>query len=108
MPTLKEKGIAMKLVLLGLAASASLFITGHASASDGKEVYNKSCAVCHNALPPKLGDKAAWETRLKQGNDALVAAVVKGKGLMPAKGGNAALSEADIKAAVDYMVAAVK
>ena len=98
----------MKHVLLGLVASASLFITGHASASDGKEVYNKSCALCHNALPPKLGDKAAWEPRLKQGTDALAAAVVKGKGLMPAKGGNAALSEADIRGAVEYMMNAVK
>ena len=98
----------MKLALLGLAASAALLITGETLAADGKEVYNKSCAVCHAALSPKLGDKVAWEPRLKQGNDALVAAVVKGKGTMPAKGGNASLSEADITAAVEYMVAAVK
>lgn len=98
----------MKLALLGLAVSTALLMTGQVVAADGKEVYNKSCAACHAALSPKLGDKAAWEPRLKQGNDALVAAVVKGKGAMPAKGGNASLSEADIKVAVDYMVAAVK
>ena len=98
----------MKLAPLGLAVSTALLMTGQVVAADGKEVYNKSCAVCHAALSPKLGDKAAWEPRLKQGNDALVAAVVKGKGAMPAKGGNASLSEADIKVAVDYMVAAVK
>ena len=97
----------MKLALLGLAVSTALLMTGQVVAADGKEVYNKSCAACHAALSPKLGDKAAWEPRLKQGNDALVAAVVKGKGAMPAKGGNASLSEADIKVAVDYMVAAV-
>ena len=98
----------MKLALLGLAVSTALMMTGQVVAADGKEVYNKSCAACHTALSPKLGDKAAWEPRLKQGSDALVAAVVKGKGAMPAKGGNASLSEADIKVAVDYMVAAVK
>lgn len=98
----------MKLALLGLAVSTALMMTGQVVAADGKEVYNKSCAACHTALSPKLGDKAAWEPRLKQGNDALVAAVVKGKGAMPAKGGNASLSEDDIKVAVDYMVAAVK
>ena len=98
----------MKLAPLGLAVSTALLMTGQVVAADGKEVYNKSCAVCHAALSPKLGDKVAWEPRLKQGNDALVAAVVKGKGTMPAKGGNASLSEADIKVAVDYMVAAVK
>ena len=98
----------MKLAPLGLAVSTALLMTGQVVAADGKEVYNKSCAICHAALSPKLGDKAAWEPRLKQGNDALVAAVVKGKGAMPAKGGNASLSEADINAAVDYMVAQVK
>jgi len=74
-------------------------------AVDGKEVYKKACAMCHNTLPPKLGDKAAWEPRLKQGNDALVAAVIKGKGSMPP---NAKLPEDEIKAAVDYMVMQVK
>lgn len=100
----------MKLALLGLAAAAAWLIAGETwAAAHGKEVYNKSCAACHTTLSPKLaGDKAAWEPRLKQGNDALVAAVVKGKGAMPAKGGNASLSEADIKAAVEYMVSALK
>jgi len=98
----------MKLALLVLAASTALLMTTQTLAADGKEVYKKSCAVCHAALSPKLGDKAAWEPRLKQGTDALVASVLKGKGAMPAKGGNATLSEADIKSAVDYMVAQLK
>jgi cytochrome c5 len=77
-------------------------------AADGKEVYDKACAICHKSLPPKLTDKAAWEPRLKQGNDALVASVIKGKGTMPPRGGNAKLSDDEIKAAVDYMVTQVK
>jgi cytochrome c5 len=40
--------------------------------------------------------------------DALYAAALKGKGAMPAKGGNASLPDADVKAAVDYMAAAAK
>jgi len=75
---------------------------------DGKVVYDKTCAACHNGLSPKLGDKAAWAPRLKQGVDALVASAMKGKGGMPPKGGNAALSKDDIKAAVNYIVDQVK
>ena len=105
---LSQIGIAMKFMLLGIAAMVSTLASTHATAADGKEVYNKSCALCHNSLPPKLGDKAAWEPRMKQGTDALVAAVVKGEGSMPPKGGNASLSEADIRASVEYMVGAVK
>ena len=88
--------------------AAVLTIAGESLAADGKEVYAKACALCHNTLPPKLGDKAAWEPRVKLGVDAMVASVIKGKGAMPPKGGSASLSEADIKAAVEYMAAQVK
>ncbi|MDX1251553.1 MAG: c-type cytochrome [Gammaproteobacteria bacterium] len=67
-------------------------------------MYAKACAVCHTTIPPKLGDKAAWAPRIATGTDALVAAVIKGKGAMPPKAGNSSLSDADIKAAVEYMV----
>lgn len=98
----------MKVMSLSIAVVAALGTNGQALAAEGKEVYAKACVSCHANLPPKLGDKAAWAPRLKQGNDALVAAVVKGKGTMPAKAGNASLSEADIRAAVEYMVSQVK
>lgn len=87
--------------LMAPAAAESL-------AADGKAVYDKACAVCHNNLPPKLSDKGAWEPRLKQGTDALVAAVVKGKGTMPPRAGKPDLSDADIRAAVEYMQAQLK
>lgn len=82
-----------------------------AAATDGKAVYDQTCHVCHAqsvAGSPKLGDKAAWAPRIKQGVATLVQSVTKGKGAMPPKGGNAGLSEADVKAAVDYMVSTVK
>jgi cytochrome c5 len=78
---------------------------------DGKKTYDTACMACHAtgaANAPKLGDKTAWAPRIKTGSDALYASVLKGKGAMPPKGGNAALADADVKAAVDYMVAASK
>ena len=80
-------------------------------AAKGKSLYESSCAACHAvgvAGAPKAGDKAAWAPRLKTGKDALYAAVTKGKGAMPPKGGNASLSEADIKTAVDYLTGLAK
>ena len=77
-----------------------------ADAAKGKSVYDATCAACHSvgvAGAPKAGDKAAWAPRLKAGKDTLVASVIKGKGVMPPKGGNASLSDGDIKAAVDYL-----
>ena len=82
-----------------------------AAGADGKKVYDGVCTACHGAGvagAPKFGDKAAWKPRIAQGKDALYNSVLKGKGAMPPKGGNAALPDADVKAAVDYMVSAAK
>jgi cytochrome c5 len=83
-----------------------------ASASGkGKSVYDAACTVCHTAGvagAPKAGDKAAWAPRLKTGMEALYASSIKGKNAMPPKGGNLSLADADVKAAVDYMVNLVK
>src|SRR5439155_5237049 len=80
-------------------------------ATDGKKVYDSTCTACHAAglaNAPKLGDKAAWAPRIKQGMDALVQSSLKGKGAMPPKGGNAALSDADLRAAIEFMVSQAK
>ena len=81
-----------------------------AAAGAGEALYKQACVACHAsgvAGSPKLGDKEAWAPRIKTGVDMLTASVVKGKGAMPPKGGSAA-SDADIRAAVEYMVAASK
>ena len=81
------------------------------AAASGKATFDSVCAVCHGtgvAGAPKLGDKAVWAPRIKTGKDALYATALHGKGAMPAKGGNPKLSDADVKAAVDYMVSAAK
>ncbi len=80
-------------------------------ASKGKSIYEASCAACHTAGvagAPKFADKAAWAPRLKQGMPALYEAAIRGKGAMPPKGGNVALADGDVKAAVDFMVGPAK
>lgn len=80
-------------------------------AVDGKAVYDKVCVACHQqsvAGSPPLGDKTAWAPRIQTGVDAMVQSVVKGKGAMPPKAGNPALSEAEIRAAVEFMVSQSK
>ena len=82
-----------------------------AGAADGKKIYESTCIACHGAGiagAPKFGDKAAWAPRLKAGMDAVYEIALHGKGVMPPKGGNPSLSDADVKAAVNYMVAAAK
>jgi cytochrome c5 len=79
--------------------------------ASGKPVYDGACAACHTAGvagAPKLGDKAAWVARVKSGVDTLYASALKGKGAMPPKGGNLSLADADVKAAVDFMVSQAK
>ena len=99
----------MKLIAITITSLAALLSIGQASAADGKAVFDKACFGCHNVLSPKMtGEMANWEPRLKLGNDALVASVIKGKGAMLPRSGNASLTDADIKAAVEYMVTQIK
>ena len=79
--------------------------------TDGKATYDKTCAVCHAtglAGAPKFGDKAAWAPRIATGLDTLHNSALHGKNAMPPKGGNLALTDTDVTAAVDYIVAAAK
>ncbi len=92
----------MKRTILLAATVAALMVAGQVAAADGKAVFEKSCKGCHTAMKPKIGDKAAWAPLIKKGADALTASVMKGKAPMPPKGG--AASEADVKAAVEYMI----
>lgn len=98
----------MKLQCFSAAVVTAIMWNPINALADGKAVYEKACAACHAAGvagAPKLGDKAAWAPRVGQGKAALVQTVVKGKGAMPPNAGNAALKEADIAQALDYMLA---
>jgi len=96
------------------AAPAAPAASATASADAGKALYNSTCTACHGAGiagAPKVGDKAAWAPRIAQGKDTLYQHAINGfqgkAGVMPPKGGSSA-ADADVKAAVDYMVAAAK
>ena len=78
------------------------------AAVDGQAIYQQACFACHMtgaAGAPKLGDKAAWGPRIATGKAALMTSAINGKGAMPPKGGQMQLSEAEISAAIDYIVA---
>lgn len=94
-----------------LAAASALLAPPSATAMDGRVIYAQTCALCHAngvAGAPKTGDKAAWIQRLALGRDAMLTTVLKGKGAMPPKGGNASLSDAQAKAAADHMLSQVR
>src|SRR5262249_35596267 len=94
------------------AAAPSAPATKVATASaDGKSVYESTCIACHGigvANAPKFGDKKAWAPHLMHGVEHLYENAIKGLNAMPPRGGNLTLSDADVKAAVDYMLKAVK
>src|SRR3990172_8273197 len=82
---------------------------------NGKQIYQSTCVACHGAGiagAPKLGDNGLWAKRIPKGLNPLYAGAINGvqgnAGVMPAKGGNPALSNAEVKAAVDYIVAQSK
>jgi cytochrome c5 len=77
----------------------------------GEQIYKQACMACHAvgvAGAPKSGDKAAWGPALATGMDTMVANAIKGKGVMPARGGLASASDKDISDAVHYMVGQLK
>lgn len=87
-------------------AEAAAPVAVATAGKSGEEVYKAVCAMCHAAglmNAPKFGDKAQWEPRIKQGYDTLVGNATKGIRMMPAKGGNPALSDAEMAAVVKYM-----
>jgi cytochrome c5 len=85
---------------------------GSTAASDaGKATYQKTCAACHEtgvSGAPKIGDKTVWVGLIAKGKDQLVQSVINGMGAMPPNAGNPSLSEAEIRAAVDYIVDQVR
>jgi len=102
---MSEDAIAQRLKPVGEIALAE---TGSTPGTrSGEEVVKTVCQACHGAGligAPKIGDKAAWQPRLAQGLSALHTHALRGIRAMPAKGGNPSLSDAEVNAAVDYML----
>lgn len=83
--------------------------------TEGKVIYDQLCHACHESGAggsPKLNDKGAWTARIAQGEETLLKHAIEGftgkSGIMPARGGNPALNDAQIKATVDWMMNQVK
>lgn len=77
-----------------------------AKGKSGQEVYKAVCSMCHGTglmNAPKFGDKEQWAPRIAQGRDTLVTHAQKGIRMMPAKGGNADLTDDEVAGAVKYM-----
>ena len=99
----------MKKSIIAAAVGVAFMISGTAMA-DGKATYDSACFACHAtgaAGAPKFGDKGLWAPRIAKGLDLLKQHAKEGfkgdAGFMPAKGGRADISDADVDAAVDYM-----
>jgi cytochrome c oxidase subunit 2 len=75
--------------------------------ADGKSTYDQLCQACHAAGltgAPKTGDRAAWAPRIARGKAVLVQNAIRGIRMMPPRGGNPALSDEQVRAAVEYIV----
>ncbi|MDE2271943.1 MAG: cytochrome c5 family protein [Xanthomonadaceae bacterium] len=100
------------------AAKAAAAQVAYGGTTDGKVIFGKLCTTCHStgaAGAPMITDKAAWAPRIKQGIATLVQHAINGyKGptgngpLMPPKGGNPSLTDAQVEATVKWMVSQVQ
>ena len=110
-PAVVSKAANAPIVAMAIPVSLPAKNTGAGVVSGGESVYKSTCSVCHAAGiagAPKTGEKGSWAARIAKGKALLHEHALKGLNGMPAKGGNAALADNDVKAAVDYMVAQVK
>jgi cytochrome c5 len=114
MKAFKQLSIVTAFALAGFAqhaAAAALAASAGGDLKKGEKVFAATCQGCHGAGvlgAPKVGDKAAWAPRVAKGQAKLYASALNGFNMMPPRGGNGALSDGDVKAAVDYMVSKAK
>ncbi|HLI19163.1 MAG TPA: c-type cytochrome [Rhodanobacteraceae bacterium] len=100
------------------AAKAAASQVAYGGTTDGKVIFDNLCTTCHTnpaTGAPDIHDKAAWAPRIKEGIATLVQHAIHGyKGptgngpQMPPKGGNPALTDAQIEATVKWMVSQAK
>ncbi len=90
------------------AAAAAAAPAAGAEPRSGKEVYAAVCAACHDsgaAGSPIKGNKAQWQPRANQGLATLIDHAINGIRGMPARGGNPAVTDAEIENTIVYMLA---
>ena len=74
---------------------------------NGGQIVRTNCAKCHQTGvggAPKIGDRAAWIPRLKQGIEVVVRSAIKGHGSMPSRGGVADITDPELRAAIVFMI----
>ena len=103
-------GAAAQAAAKAAAAEAAAGQVAYDGTLDGSVIYANLCGACHTAGAggaPKL-EKAAWAARIAQGMDTLNKHAIEGfqgsAGVMPAKGGNASLSDEQVVATVQWML----
>ena len=108
-------GRAAAAAAVAQAQTAAAGTQAYGGTTDGKTIFDNLCKTCHEAGiagAPKLGDPAAWKPRIAQGTATLIQHAISGfqgkTGIMPPKGGNPALTDDQVQAAVHWMIAQVK
>ena len=103
---------ALLLILcLGIVSSMTAIADAAKAGRTGKQVYEAFCNACHGtgaAGAPKFGDKVWVQMEKKEGLKELVKAAIKGEKAMPPRGGCTECTDAEIRAAVQYMIDAAK
>ena len=92
---------------LAACAVAAMPLSAQGGSTDGATVYSAVCARCHATGEygaPRLGDRVAWQPRLHLGVDHLLDQAIEGLGAMPPRGGQDDLGDADLRAAIVYML----
>ncbi|MBS0431382.1 MAG: cytochrome c5 family protein [Proteobacteria bacterium] len=108
-------GRAAMLAQQAAAAKAAASQVAYGGTTDGKAIYGQLCHSCHDAGvtgAPKLGNQGEWAPRVAEGVATLVKHAIDGYtgpdgNHMPAKGGNPALTDAQVEATVKWMVSQV-
>lgn len=102
-----SKGMIMKSFKFPVAIAFALISSATHAAMTGKEVYTEVCSLCHGTImsvAPTIGNRDAWASRIKQGDDVLVQHALHGYRQMPARGGMSTLTDGEVRDAVQYMV----
>ncbi len=108
-------GAAAQAAAQAAALAQAAAQVAYGGTTDGSVIFNNLCTACHTngvGNAPTL-DHAHWDKRIAQGKDTLYDHAIHGfsgpdGGVMPPKGGNAALTEEQVKATVDWMLANLK
>ena len=108
-------GAAAQAAAQAAAVAKAAAQAAYGGTTDGKVIFDNLCTACHTTgvgNAPTL-DHSHWDARLAQGKDTLYKHAIEGYtgpdgGIMPPRGGNAALTDEQIHATVDWMLANLK